>query len=120
MRSIHTAVLKPDTFEPPVSAWALADQMGSTYQRAPTNGLSMRVPGITLDCDELLLETTEELELLTTDDELLETTDDELLESTDEELLETTEELELLTTEELLLTTDDDDELLEELPPTIP
>lgn len=31
------------TFEPLVSACALADQIGSTYQVAPTNGLSKRL-----------------------------------------------------------------------------
>ena len=40
-------------FEPPVSAKALPDQIGSTYHCAPTNGLSTRTPGGTLDTDEL-------------------------------------------------------------------
>src|SRR5690606_29516108 len=40
MRSIHTAVLKRATRSPPGSALALADQTGSTYQLAPTKGLS--------------------------------------------------------------------------------
>lgn len=46
-------MLYPAIFEPLVSACALADQIGSIYQRASTNGLSKRSPGITLDTDEL-------------------------------------------------------------------
>jgi len=56
-------VLTLAIFEPPVSAWALADQIGSTYHWAPTNGLSTRTPGVTLATDEL------ERELDETDDE---------------------------------------------------
>lgn len=58
-------MLYPAIFEPLVSACALADQIGSTYQRASTNGLSKRTPGVTLDTDELERElgATEELVL---------------------------------------------------------
>ena len=90
-------------FEPPVSACALADQIGSTYHWAPTNGLSTRTPGVTLDTDELERElgATDELEreLGATDDgteldvvamlELLGTT--ELVVATDERELGATE-----------------------------
>ena len=53
MRSIHTAVLLLATLEPPVSACALADHTGSIYQRAPTNGLSIRGPTLVLVLEEL-------------------------------------------------------------------
>jgi hypothetical protein len=43
----------------------LVDQIGSTYHCAPTNGLSKRTPGATLELDELL---GRELELGATDD----------------------------------------------------
>lgn len=58
-------------WEPPVSAIAFADQMGSMYQAASTNGLSKRGPA--LAALELLTLTAELLatELLITD-ELLE------------------------------------------------
>ena len=69
MRSIQTAVLKLAILEPPVSAWALADQIGSIYHCAPTNGLSKRTPGATLDTDELELEVVTTLELLGATDE---------------------------------------------------
>jgi hypothetical protein len=45
MLSSHTPVGWLDTFVPPGSAAALADQSGFTYCLAPTNGLSTCVPG---------------------------------------------------------------------------
>ncbi len=73
---------------PPGSPEALADHTGSTYQVAPTNGLSTRSPFGKLE--ELLLLELEEL-LLELEELLLE----ELLELLLEELLELEEELEL-------------------------
>jgi hypothetical protein len=98
--------------EPPGSADALADQTGSTYQRADAaNGLSARPPVVEVEelLDELLLEEELlELEELLLEDELL-----ELLDELEELLLEDElEELELLeVAPELLL--DEDEELLE-------
>lgn len=78
------------------------------YHWAPTNGLSIRTPGATLDTDELERElgATDELELGTELDvvailELLGTT--ELVVAT-EELLGATDELELGTTELVVAT----------------
>jgi hypothetical protein len=81
---------------------AFADQIGSTYQIAPTNGLSKRVPGVALLTDELELDFTLEDEELAT-----ELTTELELDLTLEELLTTelTTELELdLTLDELLTT----------------
>jgi hypothetical protein len=113
MRSIHTAVLKPETLEPPTSEFASAAHSGLAYHFVEAaNGLStwpllVVVVELLLD-DELELEDDELEELLDEDDELLELLEDEELELDEDELLED-EELEL---EELLL---DEDELLEEL-----
>ncbi len=86
-----------DTLEPPVSACALADHTGSTYQVAPTNGLSKRGPLLVEVLDEL--DEIIELELdLMLDEEL--TTELEL----DLTLEELTTELEDLTLDELLTT----------------
>ncbi len=111
-------MLYPAIFEPLVSACALADQIGSTYQRASTNGLSKRTPGATLDTDELERElgAIEELVLGTELDvvatlELLGATDErelgaiELVVATDE-LLGATDERELGATE-LVVATDE-------------
>lgn len=93
------------TLEPPVSAIALVDQIGSTYQTAPTKGLSKRGP--------LLDEELVELELDRLDDEEL-TTELELDFTLEEEL---TTELELDLTLDALL----DNELDEtEHPATTP
>jgi hypothetical protein len=100
-----------------VSACALADQIGSTYHCAPTNGLSIRTPGATLDTDEL------ERELGATEEELLGTELDvvatlELLGTALEvvatlELLGTALDvvatLELLGTAELVVATEEED-----------
>jgi hypothetical protein len=104
IRSIQTPVGWLAMAEPPGSAAALADQIGSIYQVAPANGLS-RPPA---PPDEL---PPDELELLLDDelDELLLELDEELLLEPEELLLE--EELELLDEEVLL-----DDEP----PPIIP
>jgi hypothetical protein len=78
--------------EPPGSAAALAPQIGSLYQVAPTNGLS------TLPPVELLVLELEELELLL-EDELLdeeELLEDELLEELELEAPELEDELEEL------------------------
>ena len=110
MRSIHTAVLYLAILEPPVSACALADQIGSIYQVAPTNGLSKRGPLLVEVLDELELDLMLEDEVLTTELEL---------DFTLEEVLTTelTTELELdLTLEDELLTTELATEL-EETPP---
>ena len=100
MRSIHTAVLLLATAEPPVSAAALPDQTGSTYQRASVNGLSKRGPALVLVLEELDL-TLDELDLtleeLATEDEL----DLTLEETTELELDLTLETTELATEEEL-------------------
>lgn len=111
-------MLYPAIFEPLVSACALADHIGSIYQRASTNGLSKRTPGVTLDTDELERElgATEELLLGTELDvvatlELLGATDDRelgaiaLVVATDE-LLGATEERELGAAE-LVVATDE-------------
>src|SRR6187551_1857751 len=85
MRSIHTAVLKRATLSPSTSARALPDQTGSTYQRAPTKGLS----------NGWLSTEPSELTLL----DLLEGLTE--LEGTD--AMEDCELLEIMTSEELLL-----------------
>jgi hypothetical protein len=123
-------VLYPAIFEPLVSACALADQIGSTYQRASTNGLSKRTPGVTLDTDELERElgAIEELVLGTELDvvatlELLGATDErelgaiELVVATDE-LLGATDERELGATE-LVVATDELLAMLEDPPTTL-
>jgi hypothetical protein len=81
--------------EPPGSAAALAPQIGSLYQVAPTKGLSTLPPPLLALVLELVLE----------DEELL--LDEEL-----EELLEEDEELEELLLDEELL--DDDEEVLDD------
>jgi hypothetical protein len=96
-------VLYLDTFEPPVSAPALADQIGSTYQVAPTKGLSKRVPGVTLLTDELELDFTLEDDELTT-----ELTTELALDLTLEELLTTELTTELATELELDLILEDE------------
>jgi len=97
MRSIHTAVLYLDTLEPPVSAPALADQIGSTYQTAPTNGLSKRGPLLVEVLDELELDLILDDEVLTIELELDFTLEDETL-TTELELGFTLED-DVLTTE---------------------
>lgn len=110
--------------EPPFSAKALPDQIGSTYHWAPTNGLSIRTPGGTLDTDELErelgatdelelgteLEVVEILELLGAIDERELGAIEELLGAIDERELGATElgaaEL-VVATDELLGTTDE-------------
>jgi hypothetical protein len=96
-----------DTAEPPVSAAALADQTGSTYQRASLNGLSRRGPTLVLTLEELDLTLDEELiteELERTLEEL--TTEEELgrmlEELTTEELERTLEELSMIEDEDEL------------------
>src|SRR6187431_3497822 len=84
MRSIHTAVLKRATLSPSTSARALPDQTGSTYQRAPTKGLSNG--WLSTEPSELIL-----LALL-----------DDLTELDAEEIIGV-ELLEIMTCEELLL-----------------
>jgi hypothetical protein len=148
MRSIQTAVLYLATAEPPGSAAALPDQIGSTYQVASTNGLSKCTPlldevedelDLKLDETELELKLDDTVEETELDLKLEETTEDtELdlrLEETTEEteldlrLEETTEETELDlkledTAEEIELETKELERLLEETgqlaPPTTP
>ena len=91
------------TLEPPVSAPALADQIGSTYQVAPTNGLSKRGPLLVEVLDELELVFTLDDEVLTTELELVLVLEDEVL-TTELELVFALED-EVLTTElELVFT----------------
>jgi hypothetical protein len=103
MRSIHTAVLKFEIFVPFGSAAALADQIGSRYQVAPTKGLSTRpllVVEVVLELEELLLEELlldEELEAPELEEELL--LDDELVAPELEEELLLDDELELAVVE---------------------
>src|SRR5690606_12714033 len=95
MRSIHTAVLKRATRSPPGSALALADQTGSTYQLAPTKGLS----------SGWLSTWPVELVLLAIDDAIEEGADETCTELTTELELETsTLDATELTTTELLAT----------------
>lgn len=102
------------TLEPPVSACALADQIGSTYQVAPTNGLSKRGPALVLVLEELELDLMLEDTELTTELELDFTLETEL---TTLDLLEDTElttELTLDLLEDMELTTELDFELADE------
>lgn len=90
------------TLEPPVSACALPDQIGSTYQVAPTNGLSKRGP---LLVDELEL-LGAELEVLTLEEEEVAT--EELVLTLEDELVAT--ELDVFTLDEELTIELDDTE----------
>ena len=97
-----------EILEPPVSACALADQIGSTYQTASTNGLSKRVPLLTLE--ELLLATELELglleEVVATEELELDFTLEEVV-ATELEVVAT--ELEVFALDEEVLTTELDD-----------
>jgi len=96
-------VLYLETLEPPVSACALADQIGSTYQVAPTNGLSKRGP---LLVEELELLFGTELDVLTLDDVDVATDELELVLTLEDEVAT---ELDVLTLDEELTTELDDD-----------